>query len=66
MYFRNVVTFELKLYRDKYSASHPRVDPENVGLRKEQNWNTFTFHTCNKMRLSVLWIRKKEVGDTKR
>jgi hypothetical protein len=49
-----------------YSASHSRVAPENVGLQKEQKYNTFVFHTCNEMRLCVLGIRKKEVGNTKR
>jgi hypothetical protein len=48
-----------------YSASHSRVAPENVGLQKEQN-NTFACHICNEVRLCVLGIRKKEVGNTKR
>jgi hypothetical protein len=47
-----------------YSASHLRVAPENVGLQKEQKYNTFACHTCNEMRLCVLGIRKKEVGNT--
>jgi hypothetical protein len=50
----------------KYSASHSRVAPENVGLQKEQNYNTFACHTCNEVRLCVLGIHKKEVGNTKR
>jgi hypothetical protein len=50
----------------KYSESHSRVAPENVGLQKEQKYNTFAFHTCNEVRLYVLGIRKKEVGNTKR
>jgi hypothetical protein len=49
-----------------YSASHSRVAPEKVGLRKEQKCNTFVCHTCNEVRLCVLGIRKKEVGNTKR
>jgi hypothetical protein len=49
-----------------YSASHSRVAPENVGLQREQKYNTFACHTCNEMRLCVLGIRKKEVGNTKR
>jgi hypothetical protein len=50
----------------KYSASHSRVAPENVGLQKEQKYNIFACHTCNEVRLYVLRIRKKEVGNTKR
>jgi hypothetical protein len=50
----------------KYSASHSPVAPENVGLQKEQKCNTFVCHTCNEVRLCVLGIRKKEVGNTKR
>jgi hypothetical protein len=38
-----------------YSASHSRVAPENVGLQKEQKYNTFACHTCNEVRLCVLW-----------
>jgi hypothetical protein len=49
-----------------YSASHSRVAPENVGLQKEQKYNTFACHTCNEVQLCVLGIRKKEVGNTKR
>jgi hypothetical protein len=49
-----------------YSASHSLVAPENVGLQKEQKYNTFLCHTCNEVRLCVLGIRKKEVGNTKR
>jgi hypothetical protein len=49
-----------------YSASHSRVAPENVGLQKEQKYNTFACHTCNEVRLRVLGIRKKEVGNMKR
>jgi hypothetical protein len=49
-----------------YSASLSRVAPENVGLQKEQNYNTFVCHTCNEVRLCVLGIRKKEIGNTKR
>jgi hypothetical protein len=49
-----------------YSASHSLVAPENVGLQKEQKCNTFAWHTCNEVRLCVLGIRKKEVGNTKR
>jgi hypothetical protein len=49
-----------------YRASHSRVAPENVGLQKEQKYNTFACHTCNEVRLCVLGIRKKEVGNTKR
>jgi hypothetical protein len=40
-----------------YSASHSRVAPENVGLQKEQKFSTFSFHTCNEVRLCVLGIR---------
>jgi hypothetical protein len=50
----------------KYSASHSRVAQENVGLQKEQKCNTFACHTYNEVRLYVLGIRKKEVGNTKR
>jgi hypothetical protein len=50
----------------KYSASHSQVAPENVGLQKEQKNNTFVCHTCNEVRLCVLGIRRKEVGNTKR
>jgi hypothetical protein len=49
-----------------YSASHSRVAPENVGLQKEQKCNTFACHICNEVRLCVLRIRKKEVGNMKR
>jgi hypothetical protein len=49
-----------------YSASHSLVAPENVGLQKEQKYNTFACHTCNEVRLCVLEIHKKEVGNTKR
>jgi hypothetical protein len=49
-----------------YRASHSRVAPENVGLQKEQKCNTFVCHTYNEVRLCGLWIRKKEVGNTKR
>jgi hypothetical protein len=35
-------------------------------LQKEQKCNTFACHTCNEVRLYVLGIRKKEVGNTKR
>jgi hypothetical protein len=48
------------------SASYSRVAPENVSLQKEQKCNTFACHTCNEVRLCVLGIRKKEVGNTKR
>jgi hypothetical protein len=48
-----------------YSASHLWVAPENVGLQKERTYNTFACHTCNEMRLCVLGIRKKEVGNMK-
>jgi hypothetical protein len=47
-------------------GSHSRLAPENVGLQKEQKCNTFACHTCNEVRLCVLGIRKKEVGNTKR
>jgi hypothetical protein len=50
----------------KYSASHSQVAPENVGLQKEQKCNTFVCHTCNEVRLCVLGINKKEVGNMKR
>jgi hypothetical protein len=50
----------------KYSASHSRVAPENVGLQKEQKCNIFGCHTCNDVRLCVLGIHKKEVGNMKR
>jgi hypothetical protein len=49
-----------------YSASHSRVALENVGLQKEQKYNTFAFHICNEVPLCVLGIRKKEVGNMKR
>jgi hypothetical protein len=48
------------------SASHTRAAPENVGLQKEQMCYTFAYYTCNEVRLCVLRIRKKEVGNTKR
>jgi hypothetical protein len=38
-----------------YSAPHSRVAQENVGLQKEQNYNTFAYHTCNEVRLCVCW-----------
>jgi hypothetical protein len=47
------------LLADLYSASHSRVAPENVGLQKEQKYNTFVCHTCNEVQLCVLGIRKK-------
>jgi hypothetical protein len=47
-----------------YNASHSLVAPENVGLQKEQKYNTFACHTCNEVRLGVLGIRQKEVGNT--
>jgi hypothetical protein len=34
-----------------YSATHSRVAPENVGLQKEQKYNTLACHTCNEVRL---------------
>jgi hypothetical protein len=49
-----------------YSKSQSRVATENVGLQREQKCNTFACHTCNEVRLCVLGIRKKEVGNTKR
>jgi hypothetical protein len=51
-----------------YSASHSWVASENVGLQKEQKYEYYTFacHTCNEVRLCVLGICKKEVGNTKR
>jgi hypothetical protein len=49
-----------------YSASHSQVAPENVGLQKEQKYNTFACYTYNVVQLCVLGIRKKEVGNTKR
>jgi hypothetical protein len=55
-----------KLKKNIYSASQSRVASESVGLQKEQKYNTFACHTCNEMRLCVLGIRKKEVGNTKR
>jgi hypothetical protein len=39
-----------------YSVSHSRVAPENVGLQKEQKYNTFASHTCNEVWLCVLGI----------
>jgi hypothetical protein len=48
-----------------YSVSHSLVTPENVGLQKEEKYNTFACHTCNEVRLCVLGIRKKEVGNEK-
>jgi hypothetical protein len=41
-----------------YSGSHSRVAPENVGLQKEQKYNTFACHTRNEVLLCVLGIRK--------
>jgi hypothetical protein len=41
-----------------YSASHSRVAPENVGLQKEQKYNTFARHICNEMRLCEFAKRK--------
>jgi hypothetical protein len=38
---------------NKYSASYSRVAPENVGLQKEQKYNTFVCHTCNEVRLCL-------------
>jgi hypothetical protein len=35
----------------KYSASHLWVAPENIGLQKEQKYNTFACHACNEVRL---------------
>jgi hypothetical protein len=49
-----------------HSASHSRAAPENIGLQKQQKYNTFACHTCNEVRLCVLGIRKKEVDNTKR
>jgi RNase P protein component len=43
-----------------------QVAPENVGLQKEQKYNTFACHTCNEVRLCVLGIYKKEVDNTKK
>jgi hypothetical protein len=45
-----------------YSASHSRVAPENVGLQKEQKYNTLACHTCNEVRLCVLEIRKRKLA----
>jgi hypothetical protein len=59
-------TFLQDIYNHVYSASHSRVAPENVGLQKEQKCNTFACHACNEVRLCVLGIRKKEVGNMKR
>jgi hypothetical protein len=48
-----------------YSAAHSRVAPENVGLQKEQKFNTL--HVIPVMKCAcVLGIRKKEVGNMKR
>jgi hypothetical protein len=49
-----------------YSASHSLVAPVNVGLQKELKYSTFACHTYNEVRLCVLGIRKKEVGNMKR
>jgi hypothetical protein len=57
--------FSMQYVLRLYIASHLRVVPENVGLQKEQKFNTFACHTCNEMSC-VLGIRKKEVGNTKR
>jgi hypothetical protein len=42
-------------------VSHLRVAPENVGLQKEQTYNTFACHTCNEVWLCVLLIRKRKL-----
>jgi hypothetical protein len=55
--------FEIFLGIKMYRASHSWVAPENVGLQKEQKCNTFACHACNEVRLCVLGIRKKEVGN---
>jgi hypothetical protein len=54
----------IKFIMQTYSASHSWVAPENVGLQKEQKYNTFVCHTCNEVRLCVLGIRKKKDGNT--
>jgi hypothetical protein len=41
------------------------VAPENVGLQKEQKYNTFACHTRNEVRLCVLGIRQKELATRK-
>jgi hypothetical protein len=55
-----------RLLQNIHSASHSRVAPVNVGLQKERKCNTFACHTCNEVRLCVLGIRKREVGNMKR
>jgi hypothetical protein len=37
---KDIALLKIVLNR-KYSASHSRVSPENVGLQKEQKYNTF-------------------------
>jgi hypothetical protein len=52
-------------FRLLYRVSHSRVAPENVGLQKEQKYNTFACHTCNKVRLCVLGIHIKKLATQK-
>jgi hypothetical protein len=40
--------------------------PRKCWFTKRTKYSTFACHTCVEMRLCVLGIRKKEVGNTKR
>jgi hypothetical protein len=48
-----------------YSASHSEVALENIGLQKEQKYNTFACHTCNEMQLCVLGIHIRKLAARK-
>jgi hypothetical protein len=50
---------------DKYSVSHSKVAPENVGLQKEQKYNTFACHTCIEMRLFFGEFAKRKLSARK-
>jgi hypothetical protein len=51
----NILALPISLY----SASHSRVDPENVCLQKEQKYNTFACHTCNEVWLFWEFAKRK-------
>jgi hypothetical protein len=54
-----------QISKDKYSASHSPVAPENVSLQKEQKYNTFACHTCNEVRLCILEIHIRKLPTRK-
>jgi hypothetical protein len=54
------------MYSYLYSASHSQVAPEKNWITKRTKVQYICIDTCNEVRLCVLGIRKKEVGNTER